>query len=197
MPAIEAATLENVSSITDTFLACFNDEYFAELFPPTEVGVKYLNDAFSAFLEDESAGLFIIKDEQGNLASVLLFFEQPGGQPPRKWTTRWPAAREGMNGPMMEEFFLGMDGQHHQVMGDKQHTYVELVFTLPSQQRKGYGTQMVKYVAELVGATQPLYLDSRASTVKLYEQLGFVRQDCDIEGEMIPMVKPVSRVGSV
>lgn len=145
MPAIEAATLENVSNITDTFLACFNDEYFAELFPPTEVGVKYLHDAFSAFLDDESAGLFIIKDEQGisspsvfssyliylemakslpigNLASVLLFFEQPGGKPPRKWTTRWPAAREGMNGPMMEEFFLGMDGQHHQVMGDKQHT---------------------------------------------------------------------------
>ncbi|CAH0052073.1 unnamed protein product [Clonostachys solani] len=197
MPVIEAATLENVSTITDTFLACFNDEYFAELFPPTEVGVKYLHDAWTAFINDESVGVFMIKDEQGNAASVMLFFEQPGGKPPTSWTARWPGPREGMNGPMMEEFFRDMDGQHHILMGDKQHTYVELVLTLPSHQRRGYATKLINHVVELVGETQPLYLDSRPYTVKIYEQLGFVRQDCQMGGEMVPMVKPPSRVDSV
>ncbi|VUC23464.1 unnamed protein product [Clonostachys rosea] len=197
MLVIETATLDNVPGITDTFLACFNDEYFAELFPPTEVGVKYLHDAWSAFVKDESAGVFIIKDEQDKVASAILFFEQPGGKPPRSWTARWPGARDGMNGPMMEEFFLGMDGQHHQVMGEKRHTYVKVVFTLPSYQRQGYATKLINHVADLVEATQPLYLDSRPNAVKLYEQLGFVRQDCEIRGEMVPMVKPINRADSV
>jgi hypothetical protein len=54
--------------------------------------------------------------------SAVLLFEQPSGQPPKPWTARWPAAREGMNAAMLEEFFLVMDKQHHEIMGVSHHT---------------------------------------------------------------------------
>jgi hypothetical protein len=65
MPTPELATTNDVSRLVEIFQACFADEYFTQLFPHTESGTGYLRDAWDWFLREESATVYVIRDEQG------------------------------------------------------------------------------------------------------------------------------------
>jgi hypothetical protein len=70
MPTPELANADDVSRIVEIFQACFADEYFTQLFPHTESGTSYLRDAWDWFLREESATVYVIRDEQGKIKAV-------------------------------------------------------------------------------------------------------------------------------
>jgi GNAT superfamily N-acetyltransferase len=63
--------------------------------------------------------------------------------------------------------------------------------THPSAQRKGYGSKLLRHVAELSGGL-PTYLDSHPDATGMYERVGFVKQPDEIRTtkDAWPMVNP-------
>lgn len=70
------------------------------------------------------------------------------------------------------------------------HLFVDDLVTDPAHQKKGYGTAMLRYLAEFAREEkiERIYLDSRITAKSYYERLGFTMHTsipCWIEGKRL------------
>lgn len=205
----QLATTQDLPSVVSTFLTCFDNDYFRVLFPPNDAGKRYLETAFASFISDDEPGkLYVIRDGEGAVKALTLYFE---GRIDHR--TRWPAFGEGLDHEKLKEFFEGMDEQHLVAMGSTKHVcmcpslpflyaytpYIltdgpqdlELIMTRPEHQKQGLASKLIQLVIDAAD-DRPIYLDASSDAVGLYERLGFEKMADSIRtSEMMrPMVRP-------
>ncbi|CAM1510514.1 Fc.00g008490.m01.CDS01 [Cosmosporella sp. VM-42] len=194
-----AATLADVDGIATVHLNSFDDAYFQSLFPPNGPGRKYHVKTFEDFLRWRERGLqeaqvWVIRDDQEVVQSLaVIFVVRPEDGGAWDWTRRYPPVVEGMNEDLVKEFFRGMDEQHHKAMGSKEHIYLELIMTHSSARKRGHASALLEHINGIADELDyPLYLDSEASAMRLYERKGY-RPVEDVEKTsalMTPMMRP-------
>uniref|UniRef100_A0A8H7KER9 N-acetyltransferase domain-containing protein n=1 Tax=Bionectria ochroleuca TaxID=29856 RepID=A0A8H7KER9_BIOOC len=186
----EPGKLEDVPRLVEIWEACFNSEMLHALFPPNEIGRTYLTRAWNWYMEENSPPkVFVIRDDDGIVQSGIVIYAQTGE--PIKWQDRWAPPIKGMNEEIFQAFCESLDSQHHAIMGNQPHSFVETLMTHPSAQRQGFGSKLLDRAAR-VNPELPTYLDSAADATGLYQRVGFVRQPEELQKnpDAIPMLRP-------
>lgn len=194
----EPATLSDLPRLVDIFYTGFNDDFFEAIFPPTPEARQYISDSYEGFIKSRwdhglKSNVFVTRDENGKAVSSIVYWIIPpgnGGLSP--WWQRWPAAKPTMSDDALNEFFMGMQTQHHAVMKDKEHIYLEIVCTHERFRRRGHGTTLLEVGNKMADEMDYiLYLDSEKNATKLYQKVGYaLRTDVEQTSPLAAMMRP-------
>ncbi|KAH8884965.1 hypothetical protein GQ53DRAFT_660700 [Thozetella sp. PMI_491] len=193
----EPATLADLPALVDIFYSGFNDDFFADIFPPTPEGREYIRQAYEGFIKSEpgqqQSKVFVIRGSDVGIpiSSIIFWIVRPEDGGAWSWRKRWPTTRVGMDDAKLEEFFEGMANQHHEVMKEQEHIYLEIIATMDGHRKKGHGTTLLQLGSKLADdMNYILYLDSERDAKSLYESVGYVVQgDVEQTSPLVAMVR--------
>ncbi|PVH73564.1 hypothetical protein DL98DRAFT_519823 [Cadophora sp. DSE1049] len=205
---VSPATPSDIPGILPVFFSSFTGPRAEALFPPTESGKKWLADSIEAAIENPGFGVqwVVVTEEpessgdgvagvetgKGKVVANAMWVKHSGGEIP-SWDKRMRAEPpEGVTAEALDGFFGPMARQHHKVMGERPHFFLESVSTDPDFRGRGLAALLIDWgVKAADGLGWECYLDGTAKAVPLYQRWGFVGlKEQDPESISLPMVRP-------
>lgn len=170
---------EDVAQIAEIFFEVFSSHVIiGRVFP---VGTQPALDFWHNSLNDDfknPANRFLVVDDVSTTPPTMAAFARwnrveatPDGAPPAEWPSNWPPNGDPA---LADRFFGELGAKHTEIMGRREHWFLELIATRHAYQRKGLGAMLVQWgIDRAEEEGWQCYLDSTPDGRRLYEKLGF------------------------
>lgn len=169
---------EDVKDYVDTFFDGFSTHVVTQrVFP---IGTKEAWDWWYAALTDEvkcpAARFIVIEDTSTTPPTMAAFAKwnrmEASTNPEAPLPDDWPSNADK---DLARSFFGELHARHGEIMGGREHWYLELIATKKAYQRRGIGAMLVQWGLDraVEDGGWDCYLDSTPEGRRLYEKLGF------------------------
>ncbi|CAJ2513038.1 Uu.00g011570.m01.CDS01 [Anthostomella pinea] len=227
---VETALVSDIPDLVELFWNAFNSERMRRFCPKSEGGRTWLEVGNSVFICPYPPSIvtmrvqlrrYKLRSDPGGASLpstispvcvaeaclpasfvVVHIFHMKGDPSKRTWTTMWPTADDipDMSTQVLADFWGTPEKAHAFVTGERPHVYFEILGTLDSHRRQGYGSALVKWscgLADELGLES--FLQASEDGKPLYEAYGYAAQDMSQMDEKLhscPMLRlPKSRLG--
>ncbi|KAI0846443.1 hypothetical protein F5Y00DRAFT_244106 [Daldinia vernicosa] len=186
---VERASVSDIPELITVWWDAFGSEHMQRIFPQTPDGRIWLERAFKQFFapvkgpdELKTECLIVRSPDTGIPVAIAIYRIVPEGYDTAKqtWRARWPAVDDlpDFSDAAVDEFFSRMEKAHAYVLGNRGHVFLEVLGTMATFQKRGYGTALVKWGTDLADQLGvECYLDASPAGKPLYEAHGYVEQD--------------------
>lgn len=141
----------------------------------TQEAWDFFHSSLTEEVTDPNAHFIVVEDDSTSPPTMAAFakwnYVPASTEPQDPLPDDWP--RNG-DQELAREFFGELHAKHGEVMGGREHWYLELVATRTGYQRKGLGEKLVGWGIQKAAEDRlECYLDSTPGARGLYERLGF------------------------
>ncbi|KAI2613368.1 acyl-CoA N-acyltransferase [Hypoxylon sp. NC1633] len=175
---IRKATPSDIPGIIDTYFDAFGGHPITRrlFFPRSEAVQAYWLNLLSNELQNPNIYFVIMVEPSPTVPDRVLAFSKWWGPltqtPPSSLSpTSLP---EGADEAFAEEVLGLIDRKHEEIMGGRPHWYLEMLGVKEDFQRKGAGTQLLKWgLGKADDAEVEAYLTASPAGAPLYKKYGF------------------------
>lgn len=168
---------EDVPEFVKIFFDGFsNHPITARVFRPgTKEAMDFWQNSLASEIKDTNARFLAIEDISTTPPTMAAFAKwnrvEASDNPPAELPNNWPS-----NGDtdLAKRFFGELGAKHAEIMGGREHWYLELIATRADYQRRGLGVMLVQWGIDRADEEGwECYLDSTPEGKRLYHKLGF------------------------
>jgi GNAT superfamily N-acetyltransferase len=168
---------EDVPDFVKTFFDSFSTHApTIRIFPlGTKPAWDFWHNSLTDEIKDPAARFILLEDVSTTPPTVAAFAKwnrlEASDKPQDPLPDEWPS-----NGDqdLARRFFGELHAKHGEIMGGREHWYLELIATRKAYQRRGLGARLVRWGMDRADEEGwDCYLDSTPEGKRLYEKLGF------------------------
>ncbi|KAJ5781199.1 Acyl-CoA N-acyltransferase [Penicillium paradoxum] len=178
---VHPASPSDASELTQLFYATFVGPVNETMFPRTPDVTEWWEYHFHRDITRSLAGeipeIFFKVTEGSKDGKIVAFakWKRPVSadrdQHEKKEPMVWPVSSDKK---LCDHFVYGMEEQHHELMGERPHYYLDMLGVHPAYNGKGLGTRLLKWGIERADAQGvETYLSASPAGKPLYEKYGF------------------------
>ncbi|KAJ9138985.1 Acyl-CoA N-acyltransferase [Coniochaeta hoffmannii] len=168
---------EDVPNFIETFFDGFSDHApTVRIFPRgTKPVLDYWHRSLTEEIQDPAARFIVIEDTSTSSPTMAAFAKwvrvEATDKPEEPPADAWP---ENGDVDLARRFFGDLHTKHGEIMGGREHWFLELIATKKAYQRKGLGARLVQWGVDEAGRDGwECYLDSTPQGKRLYQKFGF------------------------
>ncbi|KAI9879338.1 MAG: hypothetical protein M1830_008798 [Pleopsidium flavum] len=176
---LSKASEDDLPRIIHVQFTAFADDAMSRIMFPTPTPASTLEKAVNRAREDmrnpDVTFTKVVDTDSGDIIAFGKWVIYKHERPEEEWTKEtkrdWG---EGTNVEAADTFIGAVNQKRRKIMAGKAHCLLQILDTLPSHQRRGAGTQLIKWgvdVGDKYGI--PCYLEASPAGYHLYRKCGF------------------------